>query len=205
MRRILIVNSKGGCGKTTLATTLAAAFAVRGERVFLADADRQRSSLGWLKRRPQGLPVIHGLDWSKGEHDMPSFSQGVIFIDGPGGLRGERAKDLVAEADDIVVPLMPSAFDWDATAAFLKRLAEMKRIRKGKAEILVVANRVRRSRADQLLLQQQAQEAGYPLLTEITGRVIYARHAASGTSVFDPPAAPADVLAQWHPLIQALD
>ncbi|MEH0073207.1 ParA family protein [Pannonibacter sp. Pt2] len=205
MRKILIVNGKGGCGKTTLTTTLASAFAVRGERVFLADADRQRSSLGWLKRRPPTMQQIHGLDWSKGEHDMPSFSRGFIFIDGPGGLRGEKAKELVAEADDIVVPLMPSAFDWDATAAFLDRLTEMKRIRKGKAEILVVANRVRRSRADQLLLQQQAQEAGHPLLTEISDRVIYARHAANGSSVFDPPAAPADVLAQWHPLIQALD
>ena len=80
MRRILIVNSKGGCGKTTFATTLAAAFAVRGERVFLADADRQRSSLGWLKRRPQGLPVIHGLDWSKGEHNMPSFKIGRAHV-----------------------------------------------------------------------------------------------------------------------------
>jgi chromosome partitioning protein len=205
MRRILIVNSKGGCGKTTFATTLAAAFAAKGKRVFLADADRQRSSLAWLKRRPQGLPLIHALDWSKGDHEMPDGSQGFIFIDGPGGLRGERAKDLVAEADDIVVPLMPSAFDWDATVAFLRRLSEMKRIRKGKAEILVVANRVRRGRADLAQLQQQAQDAGYPLLTEIADRVAYSRHAASGSSVFDPPAASADVLAQWHPLIQALD
>ncbi|MFN4011471.1 MAG: AAA family ATPase [Pannonibacter sp.] len=205
MRRILIVNGKGGCGKTTFATTLAAAFSAQGKRVFLADADRQRSSLGWLKRRPQSLPVIHALDWSKGSHDMPDGSQGFIFIDGPGGLRGERAKDLVAEADDIVVPLMPSAFDWDATASFLRRLSQLKRIRKGKADILVVANRVRRGRADLTLLQQQAQVAGYPLVTEIADRVTYARHAASGSSVFDPPAASADVLAQWHPLIQALD
>ena len=95
----------------------------------------------------------------------------------------------------------------DAYLSYTRRELDesLERIRKGKAEILVVANRVRRGRADLAQLQQQAQDAGYPLLTEIADRVAYARHAASGSSVFDPPATSADVLAQWHPLIQALD
>ena len=41
MLAILVSNAKGGCGKTTLATTLASAYAVGGFKVALADADPQ--------------------------------------------------------------------------------------------------------------------------------------------------------------------
>ena len=52
MRHIMVLNSKGGCGKSTLATNIAAYFANEGASVALADFDPQRSSLDWLERRP---------------------------------------------------------------------------------------------------------------------------------------------------------
>ena len=62
MKNILIANTKGGCGKTTLATNLAAYFALGGAQVVLSDMDRQRSSTQWVYRRPINAPLIHAHD-----------------------------------------------------------------------------------------------------------------------------------------------
>jgi len=207
MRKVLVINSKGGCGKTTIATNLAAAMAARGELVALADADRQRSSLGWIKKRPKHLNRIDGLNWTKkdaiGGHPK---NLDAIVIDGPGGLRSEIAKKLVAEASDIIIPVLPSAFDWNATLKFLDAISEIKRVRKGKADIHLVANRVNRRSAILKDLEKRLAKAGYPPLAQITDRVCYARHAQDGTSIFDySDAQSAEIRGQWHPLVQALD
>lgn len=207
MRKILVVNSKGGCGKTTVATNLAVALAMRGEDVALADADRQKSSLSWVKRRPKALAKIEGLNWSKdgtiGDKDK---TLDAIVIDGPGGLRSELAKYLIAEASDIVVPVLASAFDWNATLKFLDNISDIKKVRKGKADIHVVANRINRRSTQVADLEQTLSKKGYPLLARISDRVLYARHAANGTGVFDSSDAKAhEVRGQWHPLLQAVD
>ncbi|HVJ29720.1 MAG TPA: ParA family protein, partial [Gammaproteobacteria bacterium] len=48
MRHILVTNAKGGCGKSTIATSLAAYFASEGYATALADFDPQGSALSWL-------------------------------------------------------------------------------------------------------------------------------------------------------------
>lgn len=58
MKNVLIANSKGGCGKTTLSTNLAGYLAFIGRRVVLSDLDRQQSSMQWLQRRPAEFPFI---------------------------------------------------------------------------------------------------------------------------------------------------
>ena len=52
MIAVLVANTKGGCGKTTISTHIAAAFANSGRRTALADADRQHSSFQWARLRP---------------------------------------------------------------------------------------------------------------------------------------------------------
>ena len=208
MRKILVVNSKGGCGKTTVATNLAVALAARGEDVALADADRQKSSLSWTKRRPKSLTKIQGLNWSKAETigDDKAKDLDSIVIDGPGGLRSELAKTLIAEASEIVVPVLASAFDWDATIKFLNGISDIKRVRKGKADIHVVANRINRRSTQVAELERTLSENGYPLLCRISDRVLYARHAAAGSGIFDwKDAKDHEIRGQWHPLLQAVD
>ena len=207
MRKILVVNSKGGCGKTTIATNLAVALAARGEDVALADADRQKSSLSWVKRRPKTLLKVEGLNWTKeGAIGGKDKALDAIVIDGPGGLRSEMAKNLIAEASDIVVPVLASAFDWNATIKFLDGISDIKRVRKGKADIHVVANRINRRSNQVLDLEKNLSKKGYPVLCRISDRVLYARHAAAGSGVFDYSDAGAyEVRGQWHPLLQAVD
>lgn len=207
MRKILVVNSKGGCGKTTVATNLAVALAARGEDVALADADRQKSSLSWVKRRPGTLVSIEGLDWTKA-NAIGGKAKGLdaIVIDGPGGLRSELAKTLIAEASDIIVPVLASAFDWNATLKFLDGISDIKRVRKGKADIHVVANRIDRRSAQVAELERTLSKKGYPVLCRVSNRVVYAKHAAAGTGIFDYSDALAhEVRGQWHPLLQAVD
>ena len=207
MRKILVVNSKGGCGKTTVATNLAAALAARGEDVALADADRQKSSLAWTKRRPKDMAAIEGLNWTKAEAIGQKVGDiDAIVIDGPGGLRSELARTLISEASDIVVPVLPSVFDWDATIRFLKGISEVKRVRKGKADIHLVANRVNRRSTQVAELERKLAEEGYPVLCRISDRVLYAKYAAVGAGIFDHQDARAhEVRGQWHPLLQAVD
>jgi chromosome partitioning protein len=207
MRKILVVNSKGGCGKTTVATNLAVALAARGEDVALADADRQKSSLSWAKRRPKNLVPVEGLNWSK-ENAIGDKSKGLdaIVIDGPGGLRSELAKTLIAEASDIVVPVLASAFDWNATLKFLDDISDIKRVRKGKADIHVVANRINRRSTQVGELEQTLAKKGYPVLCRISDRVLYAKHAAAGSGVFDySDSRSHEIRGQWHPLLQVVD
>ncbi|NVK34283.1 MAG: ParA family protein [Rhodobacteraceae bacterium] len=208
MKTILVVNSKGGCGKTTLATNLAVAFARRGDAVALADADRQKSSIAWVKRRDKSKPGIVSLNWSKVENigEDKNKDLDVIVIDGPGGLRSELAKTLIAEASEIVVPVLPSVFDWDATFKFLDAISELKRVRKGKAEIHLVANRVNRRSTQIADLEDELAKRGYPVLCRIADRVVYAKHAAHGEGIFDfADASSRDMRSQWHTLLQALD
>ena len=104
--KILVANRKGGCGKTTVATQLASALAVSGHAVCLADADRQRSSLGWLACRPPEAPPITALDWTK-EIGKPPKGEGFLVIDAVAGLHGKRAVEMVKLADLLILPMLP--------------------------------------------------------------------------------------------------
>ncbi|MEE3101811.1 MAG: ParA family protein [Pseudomonadota bacterium] len=203
---VLIANLKGGCGKTVLATTLASALAGQGASVALADADRQKSALRWARRRPADAPAITALDWTKAAAagERPKGLDWLV-IDAPGALRGAKAADLVAEARAVLIPLAPSFYDLDATRRFLKDIEDLKRIRKGKTQVSLVANRVRpRTRAANELDAAFA-ELGAPPLARISDRSAYGDLAAQGLSIFDRPTKALDPLrAQWAPILEAL-
>src|SRR5690606_37617997 len=91
---VLVANPKGGCGKTTIATHLAAAFAGAGLRTGLADADRQGSSLGWLKARPQNAAPIQALDWRDGP-DQPQSDLDRLILDAPAALKLKKVEELL--------------------------------------------------------------------------------------------------------------
>ncbi len=205
-KTILVANRKGGCGKTVTALTLAAALSARGERVGLADADGQKSALRWLKLRPATATAIEGLDWSDPD-DLGAYPKKLdwLVIDAPGALRGERAEALVAEAKAVVTPVLPSVFDEDSTKRFLRDIEDLKRVRKGKVIVHLVANRIRPGARAAEGLKAFFGRIGQEPRAWITERTAYAELAAQGLAIFDRPQRAYQPLRdQWAPLLDAI-
>lgn len=199
MKNILIANSKGGSGKTTLATNLAGYFASLGGQVMLTDLDRQRSSTQWLQRRPPEMPLIHIYSpRSKVSMIKPEW----IITDSPAGFRDEKLADAVKQADCVIVPIQPSAFDMGATSDFLERLAEEKAIRKNKTFVALVGMRVNSRTHAAAALANFMEQTGFPILTYLRNAQVYATAAEMGVSLFDMrPSLVAQDVEQWVPLL----
>jgi chromosome partitioning protein len=129
-----------------------------------------------------------------------------LVIDAPGALSGGRAEALIGEAEVAIAPVLPSYFDAESTRRFLKDLEEVKRVRKGKVGLHLIANRVRPQQRATGRLRAFFAEIGQEPLAWITERAVYAELAEQGLTVFDKPQrAYAPVRAQWAPVIAALD
>ncbi len=205
MMIVLVANTKGGCGKTTVSTHLAAALAGHGHRTALADADRQRSSLEWVRLRPGTAAPIAALDWTK---DLTKAPKGLdrLVIDAPAAMRKKHAFELVGMADVIVVPVLPSVFDQGSTMAFLARLHQLKVIRKNQKPVGVLRNRVRTGTRATARLARFLDEIEHADLGALADRAIYNDVAAQGLSIFDLSGRRAEQLrADWAPLLDYVD
>jgi chromosome partitioning protein len=204
MLSVLVSNVKGGVGKTTVATHLAAAFAVAGHATALADVDRQRSSLGWLERRPANAAAIQGLDWTK---EIGSVPKGIerLVIDVPAAMKGKDVEELIRETDLIVLPLLPGSFDEQATARFLKRLDELKAIRKNRVPVAIVGNRLRPRTKAAERLDLFLSGVGHRVVTRLRDSQLYVDAAASGLTLFDlGTKRVAEVRSDWDALLMAM-
>jgi chromosome partitioning protein len=200
MKNILIANTKGGCGKTTLATNLAAYFALSGGQVILSDMDRQKSSTQWIYRRPINAPLIHAHD-ARGK--PPKFEPDWLITDSPAGIRDERLSNAIKLADCVIVPIQPSAFDIGATKDFLDILAEEKAIRKSKTFVALVGMRVNARTNAAAGLAQSIEQMGFPVLTYLRNAQVYASAAEQGISLFEMrPSLVKQDLEQWRPLLK---
>jgi chromosome partitioning protein len=194
MKHILVANSKGGSGKTTLTTNLAGYLATISDKVMLADLDRQQSSTQWLSRRPADAPKI--------ELQSNAFKPEWTVTDSPAGLRDEKLSDAVKNADCIIVPIQPSAFDIGAANDFLKVLVEEKTVRKNKTFVALVGSRVNSRTNAAVGLAEFMDQTGFPVLAYLRNSQVYTTAAEQGLSIFDMrPSLVEQDIEQWSVLL----
>lgn len=206
MRHIMVMNAKGGCGKSTLATNLASYYADCGYGVALADYDPQRSSLDWLDRRPDNRPEIVGIaGFEDGLKHVPR-SADILIIDAPARSHGKELTDLVRHAETIIVPVLPSTIDMQASDRFIKELQAVGKVASKKAKIGVVANRVREYTLIFDELDEYLTKLRVPYVASLREAQNYVRAYTRGLGVYELP----EYLAwpdweQWDPLISWVD
>lgn len=192
MQTILVINSKGGSGKTTLATNIASYFASINKKTAIMDYDPQGSSLHWLKIRAKGANAIHAANAAiqKGNQIrslqmyVPENTE-ILLIDAPAGVDGVLLQEMVKKTDFIVIPVAPSTIDIHATADFIKDLLLRGGIRNQKTKIAVVANRVRRTMPVYNPLERFLQVLSLPFLTRLSDSDQYVLAAEQGTGIFE--------------------
>jgi len=192
MKTTLVINPKGGAGKTTLATNLASYFASERIACTLMDYDPQGSSLNWLRLRPDELPKIHGANAAPEKFGrLRSFEMYVppetrqLVIDAPAGVGGVLLHEMLERASAIVVPLVPSSIDLHATGNFLREILAMRRLQSSGVRLAVVANKVRRTMPAYPPLQELLDSLGIKLLGRLIDSDIFMRAAESGRGIFE--------------------
>ena len=213
MRTVLVINSKGGCGKTTIATNVASYFAAQNAKAAIMDYDPQGSSLNWLRTRSSQVPRIHGANAApqRGtlirslQMSVPSDTD-VLIIDAPAGAKGILLQEIVRKAEFVIVPVAPSSIDVHATADFVKDLLLVGRVRARNTKVAVVANRVRNSMPVYEPLERFLRSLSLPFLSRLSDSDHYIQAAEKGLGVFEMDASMAEAERQeFMPIIKWLD
>lgn len=205
MTVIAIINPKGGCGKSTLATHIAAFLSLQQHEVMLGDVDRQQSSRLWLSLRPPELPRIHG--WSVDENNFARPPAGVrhIVLDTPGGFHGFSLMKVTMSADAILIPTGASLFDRQASTSYVQELKHLPRVVSGKCRLACVGMRVDGRTKNGAAIASWAEEQGLEHLGCIRLAQAYVRCLEQGLSIFDFPTDQIEpYLKEWRLLTQWL-
>ena len=213
MQRIIILNPKGGSGKTTIATNLAARFAATGQQPVLMDLDPQGSSTRWLKKRQEELPQIHGIAAFERSSAVTRSWQlripqdcGAVIVDTPAALDPQRIPEVTRGADAILVPVMPSDIDIHAAAKCIADLLLVGKVRRSQGRLGIIANRVRSNTLISKALMRFLKSLDIPLVATFRDTQNYVRSAQTGTGIFEMPTWQVSKdLEDWNALASWLD
>ena len=209
-RTILVLNPKGGCGKSTLAVNIAAWYALKNKRVALADCDPQRSSEDWLEARPESAPEIQAASVTAGKIHTPGPTD-IIVIDTPAAVHGKRLANFARLSQTMVSPMLPSPMDMRSAEHFIEELFELRKLINRKIKLATVANRVREDTLAAAKLEYYLDKMKLPggrklpFITVLRNSQNYVKAAERGLSIFEfSPSKTVYDRAQWEPLMSWL-
>src|SRR5258708_27356947 len=212
MQRIVVLNPKGGSGKTTIATNLASYLASRERHPVLMDFDPQGPSVRWARKRLPAQAPIHVIaGFEKAPRTTRTFQLRVpdvathVIVDTPAALDAQEMADMTREADKIIVPVLPSDIDIHACSRCIRDLLLVAKVPRDENRLGVIANRIRRNTLTYQALIRFLHTLQIPIVATIRDSHHYARPAdlAMGVHEMKSYQAPEDV-AQWIPLVEWL-
>ena len=190
LNKIVILNPKGGCGKSTLATNLAACYAQSGPTPAIMDYDPQGSTIGWLERRASDLPEIHGIAAYKKTMQatrswqlrVPNETQNLL-IDSPASINHDSLRELTRDSTSILVPVLPSSMDIHAASRCIADLLLVAKVNRNDRKLAVVANRTRKNTKSFGKLMRFLDSLGIPIIAVLRDSQNYVRAAEQGIGV----------------------
>ena len=207
MRHILVTNAKGGCGKSTIATSLAAYFASEGYATALVDFDPQASALTWLEQRPADYAPITGVPgYESGLKDVPRNTEYVV-IDSPAGSLRQGPDRARAQGRDDRRARAAVADRHQGRRAFRRGAARTSRkVADKKAKAALVANRVKENTLIFEELDDVLSRLKVPYVASFREAQNYIRAYQRGLGIHElPPYLAWPDWEQWDPLIEWLD
>lgn len=194
LHKIVVLNPKGGCGKTTLATNLASFYALRGPPPTLIDCDPQGFGLRWLEKRPGGRPPIYGVqgysegfDASQALHLEVRPDSSTVIVDLPAAIPHERLHAYTYVADSILLPVQPSEIDVYSATRFIAELLLDVQLDRSERRLAIVANRVRSNTKSYQMLMRFLTSLKIPMIATLRDSQNYVHAAAHGIGICEMP------------------
>lgn len=192
LHKIVVLNPKGGCGKSTLAVNLSGYLASRGNSVAIMDFDPQGSSMRWLKLRPGNSAPIHGIaafdvrgsttrSW---QLRVPNNIR-YLVVDSPASVPAENLAELTSGAHAILIPILPSDIDVYAASQLMKDLLLIAKVSRRMGRIGVVANRVRENTLAYRKLMRFLNSLSISLVGVLRDSQHYVHSAEQGLSIHE--------------------
>lgn len=209
LKKIVVINPKGGCGKTTLATNLASSYALRGLHPTLIDCDPQGYCIRWLEKRPAERPLCYGIEGGepvRGQaFEVPADSR-VVIVDLPSALPFDTLHACTHLADRILLPITPSAIDVFSASRFVAELMLDVQLDRSERKLAIVANRVRARTLSFEMLQRFLTSLQIPIIATLRDSQVYVQAAARGLGVCElPPWLVRNDLSQINAIMHWLD
>ena len=214
MRRIVVINAKGGCGKTTVSTNLASYYASRGLNTALLDYDPQGSGMRWLRSRPNDAAAIYGVVAHQSAARAVTMSWHMrlppetdrVIVDTPPGLKGPDLVEQLKGADCILVPVVPSPIDIFATADFIRDLLLVAKVRTNRTRLAIIANRIRQNTLAFQSLERFLKTLSIPVVAKLRDSQNYVHASEEGLGVHELKKRPTEIeRGHWQELFTWLE